>query len=92
MQYVREPRYARSIRMTDPKAATLSLLAGRAPGATVCPSEVARLIAQDWRGAMPAVHAAIDELVSDGLVRLSWKGKVLGTRSGPYRIGSLGDD
>jgi hypothetical protein len=92
MQYVLEPRYARSIRITEPKAATLFLLARRAPGATICPSEVARLIAQDWRGAMPAVHAAIDGLVSDGLARLSWKGQALGTRSGPYRIGSLGDD
>ncbi|WP_347341133.1 DUF3253 domain-containing protein [Sphingomonas sp. TREG-RG-20F-R18-01] len=52
--------------MTDPKAAILSILAHRAPGATICPSEVARSIAQDWRSAMPAVHAATDELVSDG--------------------------
>ena len=79
------------IRMTDPRAATLSLLARRAPDATICPSEVARAIAPDWRGAMPAVHAAIDGLVRDGLVRLSWKGRSLSTRSGPYRIGRLGD-
>ena len=80
------------VRMTDPRAATLSLLARRGPGATICPSEVARAIASDWRGAMPAVHAAIDGLVRDGLVRLSWKGKTLATRSGPYRIGPLGDE
>jgi len=73
--------------MTDPKAVTLSLLASRAPDATICPSEVARAIASDWRGAMPAVHAAIDNLLRDGLVRLSWKGRPLATRSGPYRIG-----
>ena len=77
--------------MTDPSAATLSLLARRAPGATICPSEVARAIAQDWRGAMPAVHAAVDGLVSDGLVRLSWKGHALEARSGPYRISRPGD-
>ncbi|WP_333998603.1 DUF3253 domain-containing protein [Sphingomonas aurantiaca] len=47
--------------MIDAKAVTLSLLERRAPGATICPSEVARAIAEDWRGAMPAVHAAIDE-------------------------------
>ncbi|MEH3108144.1 MAG: DUF3253 domain-containing protein [Sphingomonas fennica] len=78
--------------MTDPKATTLSLLASRAPGATICPSEVARAIATDWRGAMPAVHAAIDDLVADGLVRLSWKGEPQATRSGPYRIGRPDDD
>lgn len=78
--------------MTEPRAAALSLLARRAPDATICPSEVARVIAPDWRGAMPAVHAAIDELVRDGLVRLSWKGRPLATRSGPYRIGRLSED
>jgi hypothetical protein len=41
---------------------------------------------------MPVVHAAIDGLVHDGLVRLSWKGRPLATRSGPYRIGRLSDD
>jgi len=78
--------------MTEPRVAILSLLASRAPTATICPSEVARAIAPDWRSAMPAVHAAIDELVGDGLVRLSWKGRRLETRSGPYRIGRFEDD
>lgn len=74
--------------MTAPEM-TLALLAARAEGATVCPSEVARALAapgQDWRDAMPEVHAAVDQLVSDGLVRLSWKGRMLATRAGPYRI------
>lgn len=75
----------------DPRVATLALLARRAPGATICPSEVARAIAPDGRGAMPAVHAAIDGLVDDGLVRLSWKRQPLTARSGPYRIGRPGD-
>ncbi|WP_343228378.1 DUF3253 domain-containing protein [Sphingomonas yunnanensis] len=79
-------------RMTDPRAVALSLLTRRAPDATICPSEVARAIAPDWRGAMPAVHAAIDGLVRDGQVRLSWKGRPLATRSGPYRIGRYSDD
>ena len=78
--------------MTDPKTATLSLLQRRAPGATICPSEVARLIAEDWRSAMPEVHDAIDELVGDGQIRLSWKGQLLETRSGPYRIRRVGDE
>ena len=76
----------------DIRAAALALLAARAPGATVCPSEVARAVAAasgtaDWRGGMPAVHAAIDSLVADGAVRLSWKGAALPARDGPYRIG-----
>lgn len=74
--------------MNDARVATLDLLTHRAAGATICPSEVARALSpKDWRSAMPLVHAAIDGLVRDGAVRLSWKGERLATRSGPYRIG-----
>lgn len=69
--------------------ATLALLASRSRAVTVCPSEVARAIARDgdWRDAMPHVHAAIDGLLAEGEVQLSWKGKPLAVRAGPYRIG-----
>ena len=43
--------------------------------------------AADWRGEMARVHAAVDRLVADGAVRLSWKGEALTVREGPYRIG-----
>ncbi|WP_429277849.1 DUF3253 domain-containing protein [Novosphingobium gossypii] len=75
-------------------AALLSLLADGEPKETICPSEVARKIAADgsgnehadWRAATPIVHAAVDLLVAQKKVRLSWKGKALSVRSGPYRI------
>ncbi len=81
--------------IADVRSATLALLDVRARGATVCPSEVARALvaaagaepaATDWRDAMPAVHAAIDALLVEGVVSLSWKGQPLETRAGPYRI------
>ncbi|TFW13122.1 DUF3253 domain-containing protein [Brevundimonas intermedia] len=75
------------------REAMLALLAARAEDATVCPSEVARTVAGpagEWREAMPEVHAAVDQMVSDGLVRLSWKGGRLSVRAGPYRIGRGG--
>ena len=75
------------------REAALTLLASRAAEATVCPSEVARVLAasdgtaaNNWRDKMPDVHAAVDRLLDDGLIRLSWKGRVLSARSGPYRI------
>ncbi len=75
--------------------ATLAILASREAQATVCPSEVARFLAasdgttaESWREKMPDVHAAVDALLSEGLIRLSWKGKMLIVRSGPYRIRS----
>lgn len=72
----------------DARTATLTMLERRAAGATVCPSEVARAIGgAEWRGEMAGVHAAVDALVADGLVRLSWKGAPLDKRDGPYRVG-----
>ncbi|WP_375395549.1 DUF3253 domain-containing protein [uncultured Sphingomonas sp.] len=75
-------------RLSEARAATLALLDRRTPDATVCPSEVARALVTDWRGAMPIVHAAIDDMLADSVVRLSWKGVMLATRTG--RIGSGG--
>jgi len=79
----------------DPRATTLALLARRAEGATVCPSEVARALAaasgtEDWRGEMAAVHEAVDALAAEGAVRLSWKGEARAVGAGPYRIGRGG--
>jgi len=73
----------------DSREATLALLAARAEDATVCPSEVARVVAGEdgaWREAMPDVHAAVDAMLNEGAVRLSWKGRPLTRREGPYRI------
>lgn len=72
-------------------AAVLDLLSQRAAGATICPSEAARVLAAaqgsgDWRAEMKRVHAAVDGLVAEGAVRLSWKGAALAARDGPYRI------
>lgn len=82
---------------TDARRAALALLARRSAASTVCPSEVARALAAaagtaDWRGEMPRVHAAVDRLVAEGLVRLSWKGEPMPARDGPYRIGRAGPD
>lgn len=76
-------------------AAVLNLLTEREPGATICPSEVARRIASDddanWRKVMPLVHAAVDHLLDRESIKLSWKGKALSARTGPYRIGRAND-
>ena len=85
----------------DADDTALELLAARALGATICPSEVARALAaaagaetadRDWRKMMPAVHSAVDRLVADGKIRLSWKGEMLSSRTGPYRIRREGPD
>lgn len=82
-----------SLTTSDARGEVLALLGLRALGATICPSEVARRLAagaggdgENWRDMMPLVHAAVDDLAGDGLVRLSWKGRSLDRRAGPYRI------
>ncbi|WP_347569048.1 DUF3253 domain-containing protein [Qipengyuania flavescens] len=74
--------------LTDLEATILEMLGQRAEGATICPSEVARRLAPDaWRAEMSAVHCATDTLVIRGEVLLSWQGKPMPRRKGPYRIG-----
>jgi hypothetical protein len=81
--------------MTDAASdAVLDLLARRAEGATVCPSEAARVLAAaanspDWRGEMAAVHAAVERLATEGRVRLTWRGAERRVADGPYRIGRV---
>jgi hypothetical protein len=75
-------------RMT-PEDAILALLAERAEGATICPSEAARRLAGpqgDWHGELNAIHAATDRLAEAGKITLSWKGATMQKRRGPYRI------
>ena len=89
------------IAVADARVATLDLLEVRAPNATVCPSEVTRALAGgasegattgDWRSVMPAVHASVDQLLAEGCIWLSWKGKKLTGRAGPYRINRSSED
>lgn len=73
------------------RARLMALLAARGPGRTLCPSEVARDLAGtggDWRALMAVVHRAADALVANGSVMLTWRGRPLARRDGPYRIGS----
>ena len=75
--------------MTAAEGAILTLLAERAAGATICPSEAARRLAApdgDWRAQMDAVHAATDLLAEQGKITLSWRGTPMQKRRGPYRI------
>jgi hypothetical protein len=69
-------------------AAILAAVAARGPGKSVCPSEVARMLAADWRPLMPAVRAAAARLAAAGLVRVTQKGPTVDplTARGPIRL------
>ena len=75
--------------MDEARAAVLELVERRGPDKTVCPSEVAKALAGpdgDWHRQMASVHRAVDALVEEGRIVLSWQRARLPRRSGPYRI------
>ena len=56
----------------DIERAIVDLLARRAPGASICPSEAARgLWPDDWRAGMPRVRAVAAALAADGRLRVT---------------------
>ncbi|PZR04998.1 MAG: DUF3253 domain-containing protein [Archangium gephyra] len=72
----------------DLEAAILQLLAERKPGATICPSEVARAQSDDWRPLMEPVREAARSLVKKGLLQITQRGSVVDPASakGPIRL------
>ena len=72
----------------------LSLLDGRAPTSTICPSDAARAVgtADGWRSLMDPARDAARRLVDAGEVVITQKGEVvdLDTARGPIRIRRTG--
>ena len=68
-----------------------ALLRSRTPDATVCPSDVARIVGgQAWRGSMDEVRGIATELVTDGVVEIRQGGRAVPEDAdivGPIRIG-----
>jgi hypothetical protein len=64
-------------------------VAARGPGRTICPSEVARALAADWRPLMPAVRAEAARLAAEGRIAVTQKGRPVDpeTARGPVRLG-----
>ena len=69
--------------------AILDLLATRARGATICPSEVARALGEEgWRERMEPVREAARRLVERGVLDIVQGGRVVdpSTARGPLRL------
>lgn len=86
---------ARGVRPVDRELeeSIRSLLAGRAAGATICPSEAARAVADSadeeaWRALMEPARRAARRLVAAGEVEITQGGRVVdpSTAKGPIRI------
>ncbi|MFN6995978.1 MAG: DUF3253 domain-containing protein [Aquincola tertiaricarbonis] len=68
------------------------LLSARRPGATICPSEVARALAADeaaWRALMPRVRQVAQALAEAGRLRITRGGQPVDAleAGGPVRLG-----
>ena len=69
--------------------AILDLLAARARGATICPSEAARRVApDDWRPLMARARSAARRLVASGALEMTQRGHAVdpSTARGPVRL------
>ncbi|TNE90480.1 MAG: DUF3253 domain-containing protein [Deltaproteobacteria bacterium] len=68
--------------------AITDLLAARGAGKSICPSEAARAVAEDWRPLMARARSAARRLVAAGEVEITQKGRPVdaSTARGPIRI------
>ena len=61
----------------------------RGPGKSICPSEVARALAIDWRPLMPSVRSEAASLIAAGALAATQGGVPVDpvTARGPIRLG-----
>ncbi len=70
------------------EAVILALLDRGARGATICPSEAARAVFEDWRPQMERARRAARRLVAAGAIHVVQQGRVVdpSTAKGPIRL------
>ncbi|MFL5863685.1 MAG: DUF3253 domain-containing protein [Solirubrobacteraceae bacterium] len=71
------------------QAIILDLLERRGPGKTICPSDAARALGgKDFRPLMDAARSAAADLVADGKIDVTQRGKVvdIAQARGPIRL------
>jgi hypothetical protein len=80
----------------DIRGAMAGLLQAREPSKTICPSDVARLLAPEaWRPLMPQVRSVACAMAKEGLVEIRQGGRTVspdGPLHGPIRIGRASAD
>jgi Protein of unknown function (DUF3253)/Uncharacterized protein conserved in bacteria (DUF2256) len=91
VKYCSDRCRARKVTPVDQQLAQaiLGLLDQRTAGATICPSEAARLVGgDDWRPLMEPARAAARRLVAQGSVEITQGGRVVdpSTAKGPIRV------
>lgn len=85
----------RRVRSVDAEleSAIVELLTARPTHATICPSEVARLLGgEEWRELMEPAREAARRLVAEGRIEITQRGVVVdgSTAKGPIRLRRIG--
>lgn len=72
----------------DIEAKIVELLIRRGPGKSICPSEVARALADDWRALMPDVRTVASKMTAEGRLVITQQGRAVDPRTarGPIRL------
>ena len=65
----------------DVEAKILELLARRDEGKTICPSDAARALAEDWRPLMQPVRETAFAMADDGRLEVTQAGRVVDGRT-----------
>ena len=70
------------------EAAISPALDARSPDKSICPSEVARALDDDWRPLMPDVRRVAQDMADRGLVQVTQKGRPVEAQAarGPIRL------
>ena len=81
--------------LTDRKirAALIDLALRRGSTKTICPSEAARALSSDWRPLMPAIRRVAAEMVAEGALQATQRGRKvdLAIARGPIRLSLTAD-
>lgn len=65
-----------------------AMLDRRRPGTSICPSEAARLITDNWRAQMHEIRSAAAEMAASGEIMVTQRGRVVDITlaRGPVRL------
>ena len=77
-----------ALKAQEIEQAILGLLSERRDGATICPSEAARALGDDWRPLMQPVRDTAAAMADAGRLEVTQSGRVVDPRAarGPIRL------
>ncbi|RJL06336.1 DUF3253 domain-containing protein [Paracoccus aestuarii] len=89
-RHLRALRRGPGVNDDDLRGAILARVAGLRAGTSLCPSQVARDLAEDWRPLMTPLRRVALEMAGQGRIAVTQKGRPAGPDPrGPIRLGRV---